>query len=432
MAKPPIRIRRSAVPGAIPTTEQLSLGELAINTFDGKAFLKKDDGTESIVGMLPTTGGTLTGALGVIEGSAESPSIYFDSNSGFYSPGEDQVAIATNGEGRIFIDAGGKVGIGAPASSQNLYVDGTVESSTYTTRGSLQVARNNSVRSFINDQGSYFINDLSAARFIPTGSTVPTNGMYLPSANNVAFATNGAGRLFIDSSGNVDIGGDLQIDGNLTVSGLTTTLETETILVEDKNIELGVVTTPTDATADSGGITLKGTTDKTITWLDATNAWTFSEHVDLASEKEYRIDGVSVLSSTTLGSSVANSSLTSVGTITTGTWEATEIAVTRGGTGQTTYSEGDALVGTSAGGLETTSTSTGAIILPVGTTEQRPSSPVVGMFRFNSETGDFEGYNGIEWTSLSAPVAEFTFEGDLETLTGTEDLQTGTGTVDLL
>jgi hypothetical protein len=58
MAKPPIRIKRSAVPGAIPTTAQLALGELAINTFDGKAFLKKDDGTESIVEV----GGSGSGA----------------------------------------------------------------------------------------------------------------------------------------------------------------------------------------------------------------------------------------------------------------------------------------------------------------------------------------------------------------------------------
>lgn len=49
MAKPPIRIKRSAVSGAIPTTAQLALGELAINTADGKVFLKKDDGVETIV-----------------------------------------------------------------------------------------------------------------------------------------------------------------------------------------------------------------------------------------------------------------------------------------------------------------------------------------------------------------------------------------------
>ena len=44
-----IKIRRSAVASATPTTTQLALGELAINTFDGKLFLKKDNGTASIV-----------------------------------------------------------------------------------------------------------------------------------------------------------------------------------------------------------------------------------------------------------------------------------------------------------------------------------------------------------------------------------------------
>ena len=49
-------------------------------------------------------------------------------------------------------------------------------------------------------------NALSAGGFIPTSSTVPTNGIYLPAANSVAVATNGNGRLFITSAGNVGIG----------------------------------------------------------------------------------------------------------------------------------------------------------------------------------------------------------------------------------
>lgn len=45
-----IKLRRSATSGAIPTTANLDLGELAINTYDGKLFLKKNvSGTESIV-----------------------------------------------------------------------------------------------------------------------------------------------------------------------------------------------------------------------------------------------------------------------------------------------------------------------------------------------------------------------------------------------
>ena len=86
--------------------------------------------------------------------------------------------------------------------------------------------------------------------------------------------------------------------------------------MDDKNLELGSVDTPTNTTADGGGITLKGTTDKTINWINSTTNWTSSEHFDLASGKEYKINNVSVLSATTLGSNVVNSSLTSVGTLT--------------------------------------------------------------------------------------------------------------------
>jgi hypothetical protein len=67
---------------------------------------------------------------------------------------------------------------------------------------------------------------------------------------------------------------------------------------------MGAVATPTDVTADGGGITLKGTTDKTINWVDATDAWTLSEHVNIANGKEYRINGAKVLDATSLGSSV--------------------------------------------------------------------------------------------------------------------------------
>jgi hypothetical protein len=48
MADPKIRIKRSSVPAKKPTTAQIQLGELAINTFDGRVFLKQDQG---IVGV---------------------------------------------------------------------------------------------------------------------------------------------------------------------------------------------------------------------------------------------------------------------------------------------------------------------------------------------------------------------------------------------
>jgi hypothetical protein len=125
----------------------------------------------------------------------------------------------------------------------------------------------------------------------------------------------------------------LTITGDLTVNGTTTTVNSTTVTVDDKNIELGSTATPSDAGADGGGITLKGTTDKTFSWVDSTDAWTSSEHLNLASGKVYMINGTTVLSGSALGSGVTSSSLTSVGTITTGVWNGTDIAVADGGTG---------------------------------------------------------------------------------------------------
>ena len=96
------------------------------------------------------------------------------------------------------------------------------------------------------------------------------------------------------------------INGDLTVNGSTTNLNSTNLVIEDKNIILADVTTPTDITADGGGITLKGATDKTLIWDNGTDSWTSSEHIDLATGKEYKINGTTVLSSTTLGSTVTS------------------------------------------------------------------------------------------------------------------------------
>jgi hypothetical protein len=103
-------------------------------------------------------------------------------------------------------------------------------------------------------------------------------------------------------------GTSLTLSGDLTVNGTTTTLNSTTISVDDKNIELGSVATPSDATADGGGITLKGSTDKTFNWVDATDAWTSSEHVNLASGKSLYLNGTLLKDAT---ETLTNKTLTS-------------------------------------------------------------------------------------------------------------------------
>ena len=93
-------------------------------------------------------------------------------------------------------------------------------------------------------------------------------------------------------------GTSLVLSGDLTVNGTTTTINSTEITIDDKNLVLGSVASPTDAGADGGGLTLKGATDKTFNWVDATDSWTSSEHLDLATGKVLKIAGTEVLSAT--------------------------------------------------------------------------------------------------------------------------------------
>jgi hypothetical protein len=176
-----------------------------------------------------------------------------------------------------------------------------------------------------------------------SGTKTVTGTLALTGATIDGFSTTGA----------VIIGGDL------TVNGTTTTVHSTTVSVDDKNIELGAVSgVPTDAGADGGGITLKGTTDKTFNWVDATDAWTSSEHLNLLTGKSFFINGTNVLSSTALGAGVTSSSLTTVGTISGGTWQGSTVGVAYGGTGQNSFTDGQLLIGNSTGNTLSKSTLT--------------------------------------------------------------------------
>lgn len=149
-------------------------------------------------------------------------------------------------------------------------------------------------------------------------------------------ATNG--RLKQSGSGDT-----LVIPGNLQVDGTTTTVNSTTIQLDDKNIELanGV---GDDAAVNNGGITLISSDgNKTFNWVNTPDAWTSSEHLNVALGKVYKINNTEVLSSSTLGSGVTSSSLTSVGTITSGTWQGTAIGDTYISSAATWNAKQDAL-----------------------------------------------------------------------------------------
>ena len=58
-----LKLKRSAVSGRVPTTSDLDLGEIAINTYDGKIFIKKNDGSDAIVTFEAGGGSTNAGTI---------------------------------------------------------------------------------------------------------------------------------------------------------------------------------------------------------------------------------------------------------------------------------------------------------------------------------------------------------------------------------
>jgi hypothetical protein len=130
-----------------------------------------------------------------------------------------------------------------------------------------------------------------------------------------------------DTNSEVVVGGNLTVNGNITVEGTTTTVNSATLTIEDKNIELASGST-TDANADGGGITLKGSRDHTITWSDngvaspsLGKAWNVNDHINLIYEvgvesaKYFAINGEMVISGNSLGTGITEiPGVTSFGT----------------------------------------------------------------------------------------------------------------------
>ena len=119
----------------------------------------------------------------------------------------------------------------------------------------------------------------------------------------------------------LDVEGDLRVTGDLIVEGDRVALDVQTLRVEDKIIEIGVLndsTELTDAQADSSGIQVNsGQGSKDILWKLATNAFTTNVNFDLLnSTSAYKIAGVDKLTNDTLVNVTKALDLDQIGTLT--------------------------------------------------------------------------------------------------------------------
>ena len=99
-----VQLKRSATAGAIPSTSDLALGELALNTYDGKAYIKKSvGGTESIVEVGADTSTDITAMKHYLYNASANQTTFTgtDANSESLSYTSGQIAVFLNG---VFLD----------------------------------------------------------------------------------------------------------------------------------------------------------------------------------------------------------------------------------------------------------------------------------------------------------------------------------------
>ena len=319
-----IRIKRRAAGGAAGAPASLENAELAFNEVDDVLYYGKGtggaDGTATQVlaiggsGAFTTLSGTQTvtgdktfsGVIIVPTPSADTHAAtkaYVDTavsgvSTTFTAAGDTGTVTITTGVDTLTVAGGtGLTSVAAATDTVTINLDNTtvaaasygaastVATFTVDAQGRLTAASNATISitaSQVNDRTTNLVTGL-------TGT-----------ANEITVSNSGVGAVTLSLPSNVTIANNLTVTGDLVVSGNTTTLNTATLTVEDKNIVLANVDTPTDETADGAGFTIKGTTDKTLNWVDATDSWTSSEHFDIGSGKVLKIAGTTVLSGTNL------------------------------------------------------------------------------------------------------------------------------------
>ena len=227
-------------------------------------------------GRLFSVNDSLTGTIFSVNDAAGLPIIEVESTSS-----TDTITMGTYASNALVV-AGDKVGIGTstPNASYKLDVVGAIRAST-----AIHADGDLSATGDLEVFGSATISTIAAATSAHQGFLVRENAAGLVKLRTRAQVLSDIGGVDLTSAqdigGNKTFSNNVIVSGNLTVDGTTTTINSTTVAVDDKNIELGTVASPTDATADGGGITLKGATDKTIGWVNSTDAWTFSERVSI-------------------------------------------------------------------------------------------------------------------------------------------------------
>ena len=233
----------SGAPNAVPAsggTAGNSVGEQWLDTSGSTYVFKIWDGSawRSEAGeFVNVTGDTMTGALGIIAGSQGSPSLFIsgDADTGLYSPGANQVAISTNGTGRLFVDASGKVGVGTASPVVALQAgDGSASLNwirVYGTTSDIFLGQNTS---------DVHLGQVNSAKLLSTNASHPF-GIGTTTSQSLIIGTNNTERLRITSDGKLGLGTsapwtNIEIRGSNVADGVAS----RTFATPPSNLHIGV------------------------------------------------------------------------------------------------------------------------------------------------------------------------------------------------
>ena len=242
---------------------------------------------------------------------------------------------ALEDSGNLTFDGSTLAVTGSQTISGNIDVDGTTNLDAVDIDGAvdmastLTLAGNADFNGNLDVDGTTNLDGTNIAGALAVSGSATVDNLSLD-GNTI---TTSSGNLTIDSNGGTTtINDNAIISGNLTVNGTTTTINSTTVNIDDKNFQVATGAAD-DSAADGAGFTVdSGDGDKTWNFEATGDNWGSSENINLASGKVLKVANTSILSSTTLGSSVVTSSLTSLGTIGTGVWQGTAINDTYLGT----------------------------------------------------------------------------------------------------
>jgi hypothetical protein len=243
-----IKLKRSATSGAIPTTSNLALGEVAINTYDGKMYIKKDvGGTESIVEI----GGVGGNSVSYLEAGMIEYEYTATSNQTTFSGSDNNSATLSYTAGSILVFLNGVFqddGVDYTATNGTSVVFGTALAANdevriaaftnVTTTTSLQDPTKLDAITTVNAQAAYSLT-LNSSAYTPSSQNaliVSLNGItqepgdsFTISGSTITFdpalVTGDVVDYIVDMGRAVTIGeysGDLAVGGNLTVGGEST------------------------------------------------------------------------------------------------------------------------------------------------------------------------------------------------------------------